>query len=132
MTPGGNELGTIGDLVNCDESNSERTGCVRFASLVASEDLSEAMEITSMPVCAVLLPRALRVSNVLTVAKEMTSKRLGATCVVDNKGIIAHINTHRRGALGVVGVLDQLMRKRSISPKVAKFSAKIAKVVDAA
>ena len=65
MTSGGNELGTIGNLVDGDETNPERAGCVRFASLVAGENLPETMEITSMPVCAVLFPRALRVSNVL-------------------------------------------------------------------
>jgi hypothetical protein len=109
MTTHRNQLWKIRNLVNCDETNPECPCCPCLLAFVARGNMSEAMEVASVAAASFDLPGAVGLLDLFAVTEN--------AIVINDYCIFADIEANRCRS-GIVGVLYQLVGKRSISLKI--------------
>ena len=123
VSTGRNQFRLVGDLIDRDEADAEGSGRARLLSFVAARYVPEAMEVAAIAFCWFSFPRALNGFHyVLAVAK--------SAVVFDEERVLTNIKHHRGNTRGVIGILNQFVRKRGISLEVPQLRAEIAEVVD--
>ena len=120
--PAGDQHRAVCDLIDGDEADPERARGVSTVALVAAGHVTEAVEVASVPalgeVWAVLRPKPL--------VAAVRERRV----VEDDKRVLADINPQRPRAR-IIGILQQLERKRGEAGQVPQHSAQVSEVVDA-